>query len=292
MTNSFDSPNLSLTLGRRLILFLCVTVLCFIIAGAINGLLIHIKGASPSMLRISAVIQDVVAFIIPALVTAVLITRLPARFLAIDSRPRTSQWVLACFVLLLSLPAMNALVVWNESISLPAPLAEIERMMREAEQTAQDSIGMLLGGESIGALIVSILIVGVLAGFSEELFFRGTFQRLLSTGGLNTHVAIWLVAFIFSAGHLQFYGFFGRLLLGAYFGYLLYWSRCLWIPIIVHIFNNTVYVTGTHFAGSASEASVNTVGTNSITMVSLSVLLTATGIYLFRRIATNGCKDR
>ncbi|MDE5969624.1 MAG: CPBP family intramembrane metalloprotease, partial [Muribaculaceae bacterium] len=29
-----------------------------------------------------------------------------------------------------------------------------------------------------------------------------------------------------------------RLLLGAFFGYLLYWSGSLWLPITAHGFNN------------------------------------------------------
>jgi len=38
--------------------------------------------------------------------------------------------------------------------------------------------------------------------------------------------------------HWQFEGFFVRQLLGALFGYLLYWSGSLWLPIIVHfVFN-------------------------------------------------------
>lgn len=286
MTNN-TAPKLTLSLGRRLVLFLCITVLCFIIAGVINGFLIHIKGSSPAMLRISAVIQDVVAFIIPALVTAVLVTRLPARFLAIDTPPRTKIWLTACAVLIVSLPAMNALIAWNESISLPGPWADLEQIMRNAEEAAQSSVNQLLSGNSVGALIVNVLIVGVLAGFSEELFFRGTFQRLLSTEGMNNHLAIWLVAFIFSASHLQFYGFFGRLLLGAYFGYLLYWSRCLWVPVIVHVFNNTVYVVGNYFASDSTEAVVNTVGTESVTMVCVSLLLTAGGLLLLRKSASD-----
>ena len=37
---------------------------------------------------------------------------------------------------------------------------------------------------------------------------------------------------------MQFYGFFPRLILGAYFGYLFYWSRSLWLPIFAHMTNN------------------------------------------------------
>jgi uncharacterized protein len=47
---------------------------------------------------------------------------------------------------------------------------------------------------------------------------------------------------LFSALHLQFYGFFGRLLLGMMLGYLFVWTRSLWVPVIVHFLNNAIAV--------------------------------------------------
>lgn len=41
---------------------------------------------------------------------------------------------------------------------------------------------------------------------------------------------------------MQFYGFLPRILLGAYFGYLLYWSRNIWIPVFAHFVNNAFAV--------------------------------------------------
>ncbi|MEG1774662.1 MAG: CPBP family intramembrane glutamic endopeptidase, partial [Oscillospiraceae bacterium] len=52
--------------------------------------------------------------------------------------------------------------------------------------------------------------------------------------------AIWMAAFAFSMFHMQFYGLIPRMLLGAYFGYLLVWTRSLWIPIIAHFANNAI----------------------------------------------------
>lgn len=283
MTDSTDLKlGFILPKGKRLVLFLCVTVFCFIIAGLINGFIMKINGMSEVALRISAVIQDVLAFVVPSLVTALLITRLPARFLAIEHAPRLSQIVLACVILFVSVPAMNALVAWNESITLPESMQGVEDWMRQAEETARASVSALLGGSGVGSFIVSLLIVGVLAGFSEELFFRGTMQRLLTTGGMGHHFAIWLVAFIFSAGHLQFYGFFGRLFLGAYFGYLLYWTRCLWVPVIIHILNNILYITGNRFADGA-DFNPDTLGADNASLAIASAILVGFGIWIFRK---------
>ena len=64
------------------------------------------------------------------------------------------------------------------------------------------------------------------------------FQNEFFRGNGNIHFAIWLSAIIFSAIHFQFYGFIPRLLLGALFGYLYYWSGNLLIPMFAHFVNN------------------------------------------------------
>ncbi|MDE6065643.1 MAG: CPBP family intramembrane metalloprotease, partial [Duncaniella sp.] len=47
---------------------------------------------------------------------------------------------------------------------------------------------------------------------------------------------------LFSVFHMQFYGFFPRVVLGACFGYLLYWSGSVWLSSIIHALNNTLVV--------------------------------------------------
>ena len=41
---------------------------------------------------------------------------------------------------------------------------------------------------------------------------------------------------------MQFFGFIPRFLLGALLGYLFYYSRNLWMPVIAHFMNNAIYV--------------------------------------------------
>jgi membrane protease YdiL (CAAX protease family) len=274
---------LSLTLGKRLALFACITIFCLIIASVIVGFIRYKAGEnSVPMMRIAAVLQDILLFIIPALVTAILITRLPATFLAVDKKPKGVAVILAIATMICSIPAMNALITFNDGIHLPQSMAALEAAMRHTEEAAQKSIATLLGGDGIGSLAVSVLIVGVLAGFSEEIFFRGTFLRLLTTGRVNTHVAIWVVAFIFSAMHMQFYGFMPRMLLGAFFGYLLCWSGSLWLPIIMHALNNSLYIIEEWSAGG-NEASINTFGAENMPAVAVSIVLTIAGLYTLRK---------
>src|SRR5690606_27732574 len=71
-----------------------------------------------------------------------------------------------------------------------------------------------------------------------EFLFRGCVQGILMRWFKNPHTAIWVTAIIFSAIHLQFYGFLPRMLLGALFGYLLFWGKSIWLPVLAHFLNN------------------------------------------------------
>ncbi|MBD5376142.1 MAG: CPBP family intramembrane metalloprotease [Bacteroides sp.] len=225
--------------GRRLMLFLCVTLLCFIIGSVAVGIVTY-GGLSAPRLRIATVIQDVVMFIIPPVATAVMITRRPAEFLLALKGLRPVPTLLTIAIVLASIPAMNAIISWNQNLTLPSSMGALEEWMRTSEAAAKNFTDTLLGGSGAGSLIMALLIVGLLAGLSEELFFRGGLQRLLSTSGMNIHCAVWVTAFIFSAVHMQFFGFVPRLLLGAFFGYLAAWSGCIWLPVTAHALNNAL----------------------------------------------------
>lgn len=287
--NRTESNDLLLRYGypQRIVLFFCITFVCLIIAGIAMGIITKF-GVNTLSLRISTVIQDVVLFVFPAVATAVMVSQNPARLLAVDREFDLRLMVMVILTMIVSLPAMNALVAWNESLTLPESLSGLEQWMRESEESAQGSVKLLLGGTSIGDLVVSILIVGVLAGVSEELFFRGALQRLMASGPMNKHIAIWLTAFIFSAFHVQFFGFFPRLLLGAYFGYLLLWSRSVWLPIVAHVLNNGSVVYASWLertSGDDKGAKLDSFGVDSVWLILLSVILVAICIAVIRRIS-------
>lgn len=250
---------LVLTLGQRLFLLLCMFLVCYLLTAAAAYVLGRLLADNPAgAVRISAVVQDVVTFIIPAVVTALFVTRRPAELLCLSRKPSVATLLLIAVVLAVSVPAQEAVIYSNYHISLPESMAAFEAIARQLETSAFETLRQLLANTSAGALIVNILIIGVFAGLSEELLFRGCFQRLLTTGGVNPHVAIWIVAFCFSALHFQLFGFVPRMLLGAYFGYLLLWTRSLWAPVTAHVLNNVMFVvTAWHQARTEGIESVS-----------------------------------
>lgn len=262
---------------ERLLFFLISLTICALIGSVLVGLIVK-SGITTKTLRMATVIQDCVIFILPSVITAMIVAVLPARFLKIDSIFSIRQLLLATFCMLVSIPLMNWIVMINDSMSFPESLSGLENWMRLHEEEARNSVKLLLGDSSVISLIIDLLIVGVLAGFSEEILFRGTLQQLFCSLGMNRHVGIWLTALIFSAIHMQFFGFVPRFLLGAYFGYLLWWSRSLWLPIIIHTFNNSIVVYSTWRHGQIDEGgavdSIDHWGVDSPMLILASAILT------------------
>lgn len=277
-------PGLALTILFALFAFFLI--LTPIISEGISGLCRKESIA----IRLSMIIQDILIFILPAIVTALLVTRLPAKLLALDKFPTIKVILLSIAILLSSMPAMNIIVEWNQSIHFPKYLSEFEAVCRQLEDNAQTVIDNLMTGASVSALLVSILIIGVMAGFSEELFFRGAIQRIFMSTEMNRHIAVWLVAIIFSLFHFQFFGFVPRVLLGAYFGYLLWWSGSIWLPVILHVINNTIVVIFTWRACNIADNAINPdkIGTDlsclgDCVMVGVSIITTIVIIVILKR---------
>lgn len=274
--------------GKAMVILLALFSFFLILVPLFTSLLGNVVSRPEAMLKIGMVLQDIFVFTLPPLITAMIATRLPARLLALDVKPNLTLLMLSVATLVCSMPAMNFVIEWNKGWHLPASMSGVEQLFRSMEENAQAVTDSLMAGCTIPSLIVSVLIVGVLAGFSEELFFRGGMQRIMTAGKTNSQVAVWAVAIIFSLIHFQFFGFVPRMLLGAFFGYLLVWTGSVWIPMIVHMVNNSLVVVSTWWSvnhPSDSGMDLDKIGTDLSTpggWVSLmgSILLTAVGLYL------------
>lgn len=225
---------------KRILLLWGAFIVCLLFTTIISALFAGIIGNRMALIYASSALQNICVFILPALLTAYYITPQPVSLLALDRKPGGWQIFVVIMTLILSMPAMNYLVYLNESIDLPD--SALEQWFRSTEAAARAVTDELLATRSAGMLAVSVLIVGVLTGFGEELFFRGAQQRIFLLRGINGHVAVWVTAVIFSALHFQFYGFFPRLLLGAFFGYLAWKGGSIWLPVIAHALNNSLAV--------------------------------------------------
>lgn len=278
---------------RRIVMLLLTFVIGLVVTGLAGGLLLNMGGPDKAvaMSRIATVIQDIFMLIMPALVTALIVTRQPVKLLALGRMPSAGRVLIAIAVMLLASPAMSWIIELNSSIQLPESLAALEQKMRAMEDSAQATLDFMLGAHTPANLFVNILLIGLLAGFSEELFFRGALQRLINSTGLSATAAIWISAIIFSAIHMQFYGFVPRMLLGVYFGYLLVWSGSVWLPVIVHAFNNSMFLVLKYMTGNG-DPSIGAEGSmESVIAIIASVLATAAGLILLYKTRDRQASD-
>lgn len=195
----------------------------------------------PTMAKPLIFVQGMTTFIGLILFPIIHITRLEHKPLAplVDNRTYLAQALLLVGVLGLVFPlAISPLSEWNAHMKFPEFMGGFEQWARQQEDLLTEMTRVLTNFDTIGGLLVALFVIAVLPAIGEELAFRGMIQNELWRGTNNVHVAIWVSAFVFSAIHMQFFGFVPRLLLGALFGYLYYWSGNLIVPIVAHFINN------------------------------------------------------
>lgn len=190
--------------------------------------------------------QNIFAFIVPAMLMWVISFKTsPLKAIGCEVMPSSKMIIIALLIYFLGMPALNQTVYWNQEMRLPEFLSSFEEWSREMEELAEAQTKGLLESTAIFPTLMNIFVIGVLTGIGEEFFFRGALQRGLAWCGVNHHTAIWTSAFIFSAIHFQFYGFVPRMLLGAFFGYLYWWSGSIWVNSFAHALNNSLVIIST-----------------------------------------------
>ncbi|MFZ4741737.1 MAG: CPBP family intramembrane glutamic endopeptidase, partial [Bacteroidales bacterium] len=177
------------------------------------------------------IINQLGMFIIPSIIFALLAKRNISNYLNINYRPYLYPLLIGIIVMIVSMPFINWLIGVNETIHLPEAFSGIEDWMRRSEDSAEIFTKAFLNGTSISGFFLNIVMIAVLPAIGEEFLFRGVLQKLFKDWFGNVHIAIIVTAFLFSAMHLQFFGFFPRMVLGLLLGYLFYFSNNLWVPI-------------------------------------------------------------
>lgn len=252
-------------------------------------------------------LQTVATFLLPAILGAWLWSsdHRPFRWLRLSNQQsafsnqqsafsiQKSQIIIVAIVTMIcAVPAINLLADLNSRVVLPECMASLEAMFRAQEDAAAQLTERFLQADNFGVLLINIGLMALLPALAEEVSFRGTLQQILG----NRHVAIWLTAIVFSAIHMQFYGFIPRMLMGAMFGYVFVWTGNLWIPILMHATNNTIAVIS-FFVASRTEAGrellandqswADTIGTGPMWWLGvLSLLLTLALLYYLHRLCT------
>lgn len=136
------------------------------------------------------------------------------------------------------------LVQFSSEINKLIPLPDV---LHNMEDQTEKLVRLWLDNDSPWILGVNVILIALVPAISEELIFRGFLQTIMGQLLQNKHVTVWLTAIIFSAIHMQFEGFFPRVILGLVLGYLMMWSGNIAYPMIAHFVNNAVQVILQYF---------------------------------------------
>lgn len=184
-------------------------------------------------------------------------------------------------------PLMELISNLNMQMQLPDSFRSIESWMREKEDGMAELTEQLVMVDSIGLLLVNLVVMAIIPAIVEEFYFRGSLQNIAKRIFGNAHAAIWITAIIFSAIHVQFYGFFPRMFLGVIFGYAFFWTNNIWIPIFGHFLNNasvTILAFIYHKNGKSFE-DLQSSGIFTTPLYIISIVLTIVVGYYFYKIS-------
>lgn len=241
MHDNLFTENLKQSTGMRIFLFLIIFLIGTLIGAAVSAL--FVVGGDTGM-KIGQGLASIFMFVVPPIVYYY-ITRKENRMQALGLRRLSSPWwiiIVALALMFVSIPLTTTLTTWNEGMHLGGAFSGIEKWMKELEETAQALTDKMTNVDTIGGLLLNLLVIALIPAVGEEMTFRGVIQQSL-TRRMNPHIAIILSAAIFSFFHFQFFGFFPRLFLGILLGYMFYITGSLWTSILMHFVNNGAAVT-------------------------------------------------
>ena len=191
---------------------------------------------SRNFIRAVLFFNHLFSFILPAIATVILVyKKLSINYLKLDKIPNLALIARSFLLLVVSVPLVQYSYLLNKMLPLP-------QWMRGAEQDTDRMLAAIITKEHWYEAVINVVLIGVIPAIGEELVFRGILQQQIQRLLKNEHVTVWLSAAIFSAIHMQFEGFFARMILGALLGYVFIWTRNLWLPMIIHLLNNSLQI--------------------------------------------------
>ena len=246
----------------QFLILVCVTLVSFFVLGLVGTLLlsslsgIGIKEmddmskldfsqpGTSTFIRGMQVVQFISLFLVPALICGRLFSTNSKQYLGLRRPSHTAYFLAGIGVMLLAIPLSSLLGELNRNVQFPSG---IENWMKESEEEASKIIKGLLSKNTIQDLVLNVLCIAGLAAVGEELLFRGMAQRLLIKMFKSAWVGIVIAAFLFSAMHMQFYGFVPRFVLGILLGAIYWYSGSLWVAILAHFLYDAVLIVLAYF---------------------------------------------
>jgi membrane protease YdiL (CAAX protease family) len=243
--------------------------------------------ANPKMLtyvRGMLLVQFLGLFLIPSLLFAYFSDPRPLQYIGIKKPINPIYWILGIASLLVAIP----LVEYTGLINRQVNFGSAQNWMQRMEDEAMQQIKFMLGKQTVTELVTNVVFIALFAGIGEELFFRGVLQRLFIKVFKNPWAGILLTAFLFSALHVQFFGFIPRFLLGILLGAVYWYSGSLLAAMVAHFIYDAFFIVLAYFQPQIIDDTEGSMfnGTLPITMALISAALVVLIVWVMKRNST------
>ena len=228
-------------------------------------------------IRLAFASSHIVGFIVSSLIIGKVLGLLDLQVLIKSIQSFSIQRLTGWLLLLVACYPLAGLLGYLAG-TLPLP-----EWMSDAENSSYEALEGLMTMENSLQLLANLVVIAVLPGLGEEMFFRGIFQgELQRRMGAGWKIIV-ISAFVFAAFHLQFAGFFPKFIIGLVLSASFYYTRNLLYPIVIHVLNNGFHVGLAYLHPERLQESIELPSPDAI-QISL-VILTLPAIYfLFQHL--------
>ena len=192
-----------------------------------------------SMAQFANALASIIAFGLPSIVLAIMAKENWYNHLGFTTIKSYQQIGIVIILALTGLILSGALGSLTEKIPIPTNFRNWAENLEAQYRKAMLSMTHM---NSLMDLAYALIAVAIIPSIIEEVYFRGTLQKILMDLTDKPYAAIILTAIFFSAIHFSFFGFLSRMALGILLGYIYYYSKNIWLPILLHFLNNGIAV--------------------------------------------------
>jgi membrane protease YdiL (CAAX protease family) len=208
-----------------------------IVGGGITLLLMHgsVTDMNVGLMRWTTLLGQLLFILLPTLLLAR--ARYPELTQVLRLRvPHYREIIVTTIAMFALQQIMQGYMALQDSIPLPP---ELQKLIETFREMIDQTYRVLVTAKSPRELLFVVITVALVPAICEEVLFRGVVQGTMeeAVGGVRAAV---IAGVIFGAYHLNPFSLVPLVVLGIYFGYLVYRSGSIAVSISAHFFNNFV----------------------------------------------------
>lgn len=201
--------------------------------------------------RLLNTLATLVAFLIPAILFAKVLSKQPFSWLGFNKRMNGKQVLIVVLITFAGMILSGSLGMLNQKIPLSENLLKQAQQLENAYKNAMMNMAHMT---SLTDYLLAMLVMALAPSVFEEVLFRGAFQKVFVGWTKNAWAGIIITSILFSAIHFSFFGFLPRIALGLILGLIFYYTNNLWLSILLHFLNNGFVVTQLYILSAQGKA--------------------------------------